>query len=76
LHQTVVFWTGQLGLCCIDYDQIIQLPSIDHEGFVSAYRSDAAARARRKGFAKRFAICQSCSYSAADNMGFVVDFRR
>jgi MoaA/NifB/PqqE/SkfB family radical SAM enzyme len=75
LHQTVVFWTGQLGLCCIDYDQMIKLPSIDQEGFVSAYRSDAAARARRKGFAKRFAICQSCSYSDADNMGFVVDFR-
>jgi MoaA/NifB/PqqE/SkfB family radical SAM enzyme len=75
LHQTIVFWTGQLGLCCIDYNQMVKLPSIDQEGFVSAYRSAAAAKARREGFAKRFAMCQSCSYSAADNMGFVVDFR-
>ena len=76
LHQTVVFWTGELGLCCIDYDRMIRLPSIDRDGFVAAYRSDAAAQARRSGFAKRFAICRSCSYSDADNMGFVVDLRR
>jgi len=76
LHQTVVFWTGHLGLCCIDYDQMIRLPSIDRDGFVAAYRSDAAAEARRSGFAKRFAICRSCSYSDADSMGFVVDLRR
>jgi MoaA/NifB/PqqE/SkfB family radical SAM enzyme len=75
LRSSVVFWNGQLGLCCIDYDQMIKLPSIDDHGFVAAYRSDVAARARRNGFAKRFDICRSCSYSNADSMGFVVDFR-
>jgi MoaA/NifB/PqqE/SkfB family radical SAM enzyme len=73
--QTVVFWNGDLGLCCIDYDQIIQLPNVKKAGFLSAFRSDEAARARRRGFAKQFKICQSCSYSNADKLGFMVDLR-
>jgi MoaA/NifB/PqqE/SkfB family radical SAM enzyme len=75
VHQSVVFWNGQLGLCCIDYDQMIRLPSVDDHGFVAAFRSDEAARARRKGFAKQFDICRSCSYSNADSMGFGVNLR-
>ena len=73
--QTVVFWNGDLGLCCIDYDQIVQLPNVKSSGFLSAFRSDEAARARRRGFAKQFKICQSCSYSNADKLGFMVDLR-
>ena len=70
LYQTVVFWNGDLGLCCIDYDQMIKLPNVDKVGFIAAYRSDEAAKARRHGYTKSFSICQSCSYSNADNMGF------
>ncbi len=75
LTQSVVFWNGDLGLCCIDYDQMIQLPNIEKEGFLKAYRSKEAAQARRKGFLKQFDICKGCSYSNADNMGFKVDLR-
>ncbi|MDQ0467055.1 radical SAM/SPASM domain-containing protein [Labrys wisconsinensis] len=76
LYQTVVFWNGDLGLCCIDYDQVIKLPSVDKVGFIKAYLSDEATRARRTGYTKSFSICQSCSYSNADNMGFKIDFRK
>ena len=76
LYQTVVFWNGDLGLCCIDYDQVIKLPNVDKVGFVDAYRSDEAARARRNGYTKSFSICQNCSYSNADNMGFKLDLRK
>ena len=73
LSQTVVFWNGDLGLCCIDYDQMVQLPNIETRGFLQAYLSDTAARARRKGFLKEFEICKGCSYSNAENMGFKID---
>lgn len=76
LHQTVVFWNGDLGLCCIDYDQMIQLPNIADQGFTAAFRSNTAARARRNGFLKRFEVCQSCSFSNAENMGFRVKLPR
>jgi MoaA/NifB/PqqE/SkfB family radical SAM enzyme len=73
--QAVIFWNGELGLCCIDYDQVIRLPNVKEKGFLTAFRSDEAARARRCGFAKQFKICHSCSYSNADKLGFVVDLR-
>jgi len=76
LHQTVVFWNGDLGLCCIDYDQMVQLPNIGEGGFLRAYLSDEAARARRKGYLKQFDICKGCSYSNAENMGMKIDLRQ
>jgi MoaA/NifB/PqqE/SkfB family radical SAM enzyme len=75
-HQTVVFWNGDLGLCCIDYDQMVQLPNVASQGFTAALRTDTAARARRNGFLKRFDVCQSCTYSNAENMGFRVKLPR
>ncbi|MGF7163102.1 MoaA/NifB/PqqE/SkfB family radical SAM enzyme [Rhodoligotrophos appendicifer] len=76
LHQTVVFWNGDLGLCCIDYDQMVQLPNIGAGGFLDAYRSDEAARARKKGYLKQFEICKGCSYSNAENMGMKIDLHQ
>ncbi len=72
-HSTVVFWNGDLGLCCIDYDKKVRMPNIMEDGFVRAYRSRAATMARRTGFLKQHAICQGCAYNSAGNMGFKVD---
>lgn len=76
LYQTVVFWNGDLGLCCIDYDQMVELPNIAEDGFMKAYLSRPALKARRKGFLKNFSICEGCSYSNAENLGFKVDLRK
>ena len=76
LFQTVVFWNGDLGLCCIDYDQMIQLPNIEEQGFMKAYHSKEALRARKNGFLKNFEVCQGCSYGNAESLGFKVDLRK
>jgi len=73
LYQTVVFWNGDLGLCCIDYDQMVQLPNIAETGFMNAYLSEEALKARKRGFLKSFEICQGCSYSNAENLGFKIN---
>ena len=73
LYQTVVFWNGDLGLCCIDYDQMVQLPNIADTGFMKAYLSKEALKARKQGFLKSFDICQGCSYSNAENLGFKIN---
>jgi MoaA/NifB/PqqE/SkfB family radical SAM enzyme len=72
LHSTVVFYDGDLGLCCIDYDKHVQMPNIMRDGFVKAYLSEAAIAARRAGYLKQHRICQGCAYNSADNMGFTV----
>jgi MoaA/NifB/PqqE/SkfB family radical SAM enzyme len=76
VHSTVVFWNGDLGLCCIDYDRNVAMPNIMADGFIKAYQSDPATRARRAGYLKQHAICQGCAYNSAANMGFKVDLRR
>jgi MoaA/NifB/PqqE/SkfB family radical SAM enzyme len=75
LFQSLVFWNGDLGLCCIDYDQMIQLPNIGQGGFMKAYLSKEALKARKRGFLKSFEICKGCSFSNAENLGFKVDLR-
>ena len=55
---------------------MIKLPNVDKVGFKQAYLSDEAAKARRHGYTKQFDICQSCSYSNADNMGFKIKLNK
>jgi MoaA/NifB/PqqE/SkfB family radical SAM enzyme len=72
LHSTVVYFDGDLGLCCIDYDKKVRMPNIMRDGFIKAYLSAAAVAARRAGYLKQHPICRDCAYNAADNMGFTV----
>ena len=46
------------------------------DGFLAAYRSDEAARARKRGFLKQFGICKTCSFSNAENMGIRRDLKK
>lgn len=72
LAATVVYFDGDLGLCCIDYDKQVRFPNIMRDGFVKAYLSEAAVAARRAGYLKQHPICQGCAYNSAENMGFTV----
>jgi len=73
-YQTVVFWNGDLGLCCLDYDQMVQLPNVEEKGFMQAYTSPEVIAARMKGYYKEFDICKGCSLGNAESMGFKINF--
>ena len=75
LYQSVVFWNGDLGLCCIDYNQMVQLPNIEQQGFLKAYNTKEALQARKNGFLKNFEVCKGCSFANAESMGFKVNFK-
>jgi MoaA/NifB/PqqE/SkfB family radical SAM enzyme len=75
LHSPVVFWDGSLGLCCIDYDRRVRMPSIMTSGFMDAYLSDEAVAARAAGYRKQHAICQGCAYNSAEFRGFKIDLK-
>ena len=75
IHQSVVFWDGDVGLCCIDYDQLVPLPNIREHGFLAAFTSPQALKVRKKGFLKGFDLCKGCSYGNAESMGFKIDLR-
>ena len=68
-HQAVVYWNGNLGLCCIDFDNKIKMPNIKKNGFIKTLLSDEVVNIRKKGFQKKHSICTNCSLGNADFMG-------
>lgn len=72
IDNAVIFWNGDIGLCCIDFDQKVKMLNIQEKGFVKAYLSPELVRSRILGFRKKYAICKNCSLGNADFMGWEV----
>lgn len=68
-NQSVIYWNGNLGLCCIDFDNKVKLPNIKKNGFINTLLSDEVIKLRKKGFQKKYDICSNCSLGNADFMG-------
>lgn len=76
LNQAVIFWNGDLGLCCIDFNGMVNLPNIKEKGFIKTYFSDEVVRVRKKGFQKKFGLCQKCELNNADFVSVSKRFRK
>jgi MoaA/NifB/PqqE/SkfB family radical SAM enzyme len=76
LESAVVYWNGDLGLCCVDYDGEIKMPNIEAKGFIEAFTSSEAARIRKKGVLKGHSLCRNCSLGNADFVSETVVFER
>lgn len=74
-QQALVYWNGDLGLCCVDFDNVVKMPTIKEEGFLKTFMSDRAVKLRKAGFLKKFSLCKGCSLGNADSMGFSVDLK-
>lgn len=68
--QALVYWNGDLGLCCVDFDNVVKLPNIKEKGFLNTYFSEEVINKRKLGFQKGFDLCKTCSMGNADNFGF------
>lgn len=70
LEQALIYWNGDLGLCCVDFDNILNIGNIKEKGFIKTFRSKEVIRRRKMGFLKQYKLCKSCSLGNADSMGF------
>ncbi len=75
VFQTVVYWNGDLGLCCIDYENCIDLPNITKSGFINTLFSDHVTKKKKQGLLKQFQLCKTCPLSNADSMGTDINFK-
>ena len=66
-HQSVIYWNGNLGLCCIDFNNKVSMPNIRKDGFIKTLLSEDVVKLR-KAF-KKYGICTNCSLGNADFMG-------
>ncbi len=74
--QVLVYWNGDLGLCCVDFDNVIKLPNIKAKGFLATLFSDEVIKKRKMGLLKKMSICKTCYLNDADFMGFVINFNK
>jgi len=72
--QAVVYWNGDLGLCCIDYENEVKLGNVAEKGLFETYFSPEAVRQRRNGMLMQHEICKTCSLAQADFLFNVNDF--
>ena len=76
-HQSLVYWNGDLGLCCIDYDKKVKMPNIrKHGGFLKTLFSKETINIRKKGLKKKYNICSGCSLGNSDYMGYNIPFKQ
>ena len=75
LKQSVVYWNGNLGLCCIDYNNDIKLPNIKKDGYVKTLFSTDTIKKRKQGFKKKYKLCSTCTLGSADYMGETFHFK-
>lgn len=66
LGQTVVYWNGDLGLCCIDYDNEVKFKNVAEFGLQNVLMSQETRKLRRKGILMEYGICKTCTLAQAD----------
>ena len=70
INQSVIYWNGDLGLCCCDYDNSIMNLNIKKNGYLKTLFSKEVIKIRKQGFQKQHSICKDCDLGNADDMGF------
>ncbi|MFA6227935.1 MAG: radical SAM/SPASM domain-containing protein [Patescibacteria group bacterium] len=76
LTQAVVCWNGDLGLCCIDVNTDVKMPNIKGSKLLKQFFSPEAKQVRKDGLCKKYKLCQNCSLSQSDFMGWHVEFNK
>jgi len=74
LKQSLVFWNGNLGLCCVDFNNIVKLPNIKTRGFLDTFFSEEVIKIRKAAFMKELSLCKNCSIGNADYYGEKIFF--
>lgn len=75
LSQSVIFWDGYVGLCCVDFNGKMKFGYIKNGGFIKNFLSRECRQQRKIGWQKKFPLCQKCSLSEADFVGWHVDLK-
>jgi sulfatase maturation enzyme AslB (radical SAM superfamily) len=57
----VIFWTGEIGLCCWDYDHLIPLGNVRDDTLLDLYNSAAFAAVRRAMIRRACSDLQPCN---------------
>jgi MoaA/NifB/PqqE/SkfB family radical SAM enzyme len=69
VRQSVVFWNGDLGLCCVDFNGVPGLGNCKN-GLARALNAPEACAVRRAGMERQHEMCHRCAAPTGSPSGF------
>jgi radical SAM protein with 4Fe4S-binding SPASM domain len=61
LRSSVIYWNGDVTLCCWDYDGKLVVGNVFEDGgFMKVYNSEKYKRYRKKAIRREFSLCKKC----------------
>ncbi len=73
LEHTIVYWNGDVGVCCVDFNNMAGLSGFQDRGLRQTLTAVEVLAARRQGVQKQHALCGHCVSSNAEYRGFRVN---
>ena len=70
----MVYWNGELGVCCIDFNNMAGLPGISDRGFLHSLADPAVVAARRQGLQRQLPMCGPCQAVKTGFRGLTIRF--
>lgn len=75
LKHIMIYWDGHFGLCCKDFDNTADLPSVTADGFLKTFYSPAVQEKRTRGMFRQLRLCADCDMHRFPFKGFSFKFR-
>jgi len=72
LKHVMIYWNGDLGLCCKDFDNNAGLPSLVDNGFLKTFHSNEVQQKRDRGVHREHELCKRCDMDRFSFKGFSV----
>lgn len=70
---TLVYWNGDLGVCCVDFNNMAGLPNIEPAGLRATLAAPRVVAAREQGRRCELALCGVCQSRTSGPKGYRVD---
>lgn len=72
----MIYFNGRVGICCVDFNNLANLPSIEDRGLFETLYGPQVLAARRAGCRREHALCRDCQSAGATFRGFRLDLDR
>lgn len=75
IKQSIMYWNGDLGICCVDFNNMAKLANIQNSTYFDQLFSESAIDERLKGYQKKQSVCKKCHSSDASFRGIRIPLK-
>jgi len=75
IKQSIIYWNGDLGICCVDFNNMAKLANIQNSNYFDQLFSESVIDERLKGYQKKQSVCKKCRSSDASFRGIRIPLK-